>query len=191
MENKHRSPGECPARELFWQVRKSDIISCDRVTRSTYLQMQSAQNLPIAHPDCPAARSRRKRKGNAMPISDWQSSAAYEHAQDIAAAGMAWEYLRRDDEYCRAFQRTKTLPAPKPRGSEAFSERWGCSGFGAGRQTGTAILVKIRPAALLLMVDIMYTVVTVICCVIRCGFLRIGSKRKETTSSISVFHLLK
>ncbi|WP_408736869.1 transcriptional regulator domain-containing protein, partial [Acetobacter sacchari] len=29
-----------------------------------------------------------------MPISDWQSPAAYEHAKDIAAAGMAWEYLR-------------------------------------------------------------------------------------------------
>ncbi|WP_395370615.1 transcriptional regulator domain-containing protein [Komagataeibacter diospyri] len=38
-----------------------------------------------------------------MPISDWQSPAAYEHAKDIAAAGMAWEYLRRDDEYRRAF----------------------------------------------------------------------------------------
>jgi len=125
MEKKRRSPGECPARELFWQVRKSDIISRDRVTRSTYLQMQSAQNLPIAHPDCPAARSRRKRKGNAMPISDWQSPAAYEHAKDIAAAGMAWEYLRRDDEYRRAFQRMKTLRAPKAGSSKAFSERWG------------------------------------------------------------------
>jgi len=87
--------------------------------------MQSAQNLPVAHPDLPAARSRRKKKGNAMPMSDWQSPAAYEHAQDIAAAGMAWEYLRRDDEYRRAFQRMKTLAAPKPVGSKAFSERWG------------------------------------------------------------------
>ncbi|WP_373319896.1 transcriptional regulator domain-containing protein [Acetobacter ghanensis] len=87
--------------------------------------MQSAQNFPIAHPDCPAARSRRKRKGNAMPISDWQSPAAYEHAKDIAAAGMAWEYLRRDDEYRRAFQRMKTIAAPKPGGGKVFSERWG------------------------------------------------------------------
>ncbi|WP_415434395.1 transcriptional regulator domain-containing protein [Acetobacter orientalis] len=60
-----------------------------------------------------------------MPISDWQSPAAYEHAKDIAAAGMAWEYLRRDDEYCRAFQRMKTLPVPKSGGRKAFSERWG------------------------------------------------------------------
>lgn len=60
-----------------------------------------------------------------MPISDWQSPAAYEHAQDIAAAGMAWEYLRRDDEYRRAFLRMKTLSAPKPGGNKAFSERWG------------------------------------------------------------------
>ncbi|WP_141300921.1 transcriptional regulator domain-containing protein [Komagataeibacter diospyri] len=60
-----------------------------------------------------------------MPMLDWQSPAAYEHAQDIAAADMAWEYLRRDDEYCRAFQRMTTLRAPKPRGSKAFSKRWG------------------------------------------------------------------
>ncbi|WP_415569597.1 transcriptional regulator domain-containing protein [Gluconobacter oxydans] len=60
-----------------------------------------------------------------MPISDWQSPAAYEHAQDIAAAGMAWEYLRRDDEYRRAFLTMKTLSASKPGGSKAFSERWG------------------------------------------------------------------
>ena len=125
MENKRRSPGVCPARRLFWQARTNTITSCDRVTRSTYLQMQSAQNLPIAHPDCPAARSRRKRKGNAMPISDWQSPAAYEHAKDIAAAGMAWEYLRRDDDYRRAFQRIKMLAAPKAGGRKAFSERWG------------------------------------------------------------------
>lgn len=125
MENKRRSPGECPASGIFWHARTNAITSCDRVTRSTYLQTQSAQNFPIAHPDLPAARSRRKRKGNAMPISDWQSPAAYEHAQDIAAAGMAWEYLRRDDEYHRAFQQMKTLPAPELGDRRAFSERWG------------------------------------------------------------------
>ncbi|WP_408887732.1 transcriptional regulator domain-containing protein [Novacetimonas hansenii] len=38
---------------------------------------------------------------------------------------MAWEYLRRDDEYRRAFQRTKTLRATKPGSSTAFSKRWG------------------------------------------------------------------
>lgn len=125
MENKRRSPGECPARGLFWHAPTNAITWCDRVTRSTYLQTQSAQNLLIAHPDVPAARSRRKKKGNAMPISDWQSPAAYEHAQDIAAAGMAWEYLRRDDDYRRAFQRIKALPAPKRGGSKVFSKRWG------------------------------------------------------------------
>ncbi|WP_407922307.1 transcriptional regulator domain-containing protein [Acetobacter senegalensis] len=38
---------------------------------------------------------------------------------------MAWEYLRRDGEYRRAFQRTKALAAPKSGGSKAFSKRWG------------------------------------------------------------------
>ncbi|MFS3137758.1 transcriptional regulator domain-containing protein [Gluconacetobacter sacchari] len=60
-----------------------------------------------------------------MPMSDWQSPAAYEHAQDIAAAGMAWEYLRRDDEYRRAFQRTKTLAASKPGGQQSLFQTMG------------------------------------------------------------------
>ena len=35
---------------------------------------------------------------------DWRSSAAYGHAKAIPAAGFAWEYLRRNDDYRHDFQ---------------------------------------------------------------------------------------
>ena len=35
---------------------------------------------------------------------DWRSPAAYRFAKSIPAAGFAWEYLRRDDDYRLAFQ---------------------------------------------------------------------------------------
>ena len=41
---------------------------------------------------------------------DWRSPVAYRHAKHISAAGFAWEYLRRNDEYRQAFQ-TLALPA--------------------------------------------------------------------------------
>eukprot|EP01037_Dinobryon_pediforme_P037832 gene37832-45520_t len=40
-----------------------------------------------------------------MPSSDWRSPAAYAHAKSIPAAGFAWEYLRRDEDYRRDFHR--------------------------------------------------------------------------------------
>lgn len=60
-----------------------------------------------------------------MPSSDWRSPAAYAHAKSIPAAGFAWEYLRRDDDYRRAFRRARALPRTDIDARKAFSERWG------------------------------------------------------------------
>ena len=38
---------------------------------------------------------------------DWRSAAAYQHAMAIPAAGFAWEYLRRDDDYHRDSHRPR------------------------------------------------------------------------------------
>ena len=35
---------------------------------------------------------------------DWRSAAAYRHTKSIAAAGFAWEYLRRDADYHRDYR---------------------------------------------------------------------------------------
>lgn len=56
---------------------------------------------------------------------DWRSPAAYKFAESIPAAGFAWEYLRRDDEYRREFQAITTSTEPAPERLEAFAQRWG------------------------------------------------------------------
>ncbi len=60
-----------------------------------------------------------------MPSSDWRSPAAYGHAQSIPAAGFAWEYLRRDDEYRRDFHRLNRKSRHDTDAQTAFSNRWG------------------------------------------------------------------
>lgn len=56
---------------------------------------------------------------------DWRSPAAYRFAKSIPAAGFAWEYLRRDDEYRREFQAITASHEPDPERLEAFAQRWG------------------------------------------------------------------
>ena len=55
---------------------------------------------------------------------DWRSAAAYQHAKVIPAAGFAWEYLRRDDDYHRDFDRLNRK-SPTATTLVAFSQRWG------------------------------------------------------------------
>lgn len=56
---------------------------------------------------------------------DWRSAAAYQHAMAIPAAGFAWEYLRRDDDYHRDFDRVSRRKSPTATTLDAFSQRWG------------------------------------------------------------------
>ncbi|RVM04667.1 transcriptional regulator domain-containing protein [Sinorhizobium meliloti] len=56
---------------------------------------------------------------------DWRSPAAYQFAKSIPAAGFAWEYLRRNDEYRRAFQAITASSEPESERLEAFVQRWG------------------------------------------------------------------
>ncbi len=56
---------------------------------------------------------------------DWRSPAAYGHTKHIPAAGFAWEYLRRNDEYRQEFQNIALTGQPGSRELEVFAERWG------------------------------------------------------------------
>ncbi len=56
---------------------------------------------------------------------DWRSPAAYRHAKHIPAAGFAWEYLRRNDEYRHDFQTIALTGRPDSAELEAFGNRWG------------------------------------------------------------------
>lgn len=60
-----------------------------------------------------------------MESIDWRSPAAYKFAKSIPAAGFAWEYLRRDEEYRREFQAITASREPEPEQLEAFVQRWG------------------------------------------------------------------
>ncbi|PZO63929.1 MAG: hypothetical protein DI498_12375 [Paracoccus denitrificans] len=78
-----------------------------------------------------------------MPSSDWRAPAAYGHAQSIPAAGFAWEYLRRDDEYRRDFHRLKRKPRHDTGAQTAFTNRWGLrfrGGPGPARRSRIALL---------------------------------------------------
>jgi len=56
---------------------------------------------------------------------DWRSPAAYEHTKQIPAAGFAWEYLRRNDEYRQDFKFIARTEGPSSGELEAFTDRWG------------------------------------------------------------------
>jgi len=56
---------------------------------------------------------------------NWRSPAAYQYTEHIPAAGFAWEYLRRDDDYHRAFQNITNAKMPAKERLDEFSKRWG------------------------------------------------------------------
>lgn len=56
---------------------------------------------------------------------DWRSPAAYGHTKHIPAAGFAWEYLRRNDEYRHDFQIIALTGRTDSTELEAFADRWG------------------------------------------------------------------
>jgi hypothetical protein len=56
---------------------------------------------------------------------DWRAPAAYVHTKTIPAAGFAWEYLRRNDEYRQDFQILVRAKRPDTTVLEAFARRWG------------------------------------------------------------------
>ncbi len=56
---------------------------------------------------------------------DWRAPAAYRHTKNLPAAGFAWEYLRRNDEYRRDFQTIAQARRPGVRQLERFAQRWG------------------------------------------------------------------
>lgn len=56
---------------------------------------------------------------------DWRLPAAYRHAKLIPAAGFAWEYLRRNDDYRQDFETIARTGEPTGRDLEVFAHRWG------------------------------------------------------------------
>ena len=60
-----------------------------------------------------------------MQSIDWRIPAAYKHLKDLSAAGFAWEYLRRNDDYLNDFQTIAGTKTPATEALDAFARRWG------------------------------------------------------------------
>ena len=60
-----------------------------------------------------------------MIRTDWRTPAAYRDAKNLPAAGFAWEYLRRNDEYRHDFQNIAVAARSEGSELEAFVKRWG------------------------------------------------------------------
>ena len=56
--------------------------------------------------------------------SRWRSADAYDYLDDLSAADLAWEYLRRNPDYQNDFQ-TASRERGGGRGEDILSERWG------------------------------------------------------------------
>ena len=56
---------------------------------------------------------------------DWRSAADYRDTRSIPAAGFAWEYLRRNDEYRHDWRTLVLIRRRDTKQLESFAHRWG------------------------------------------------------------------
>ena len=57
-----------------------------------------------------------------QPGSDWRSSATYEYLYDLDASELAWEFLRRNPDYQRAY---RANPRPELVAEDGATRTWG------------------------------------------------------------------
>ena len=60
-----------------------------------------------------------------MSKFDWRSADTYTELMDVDAAAFAWEYLRRNPEYCRDYAALADIAARETPHSPAMRRRWG------------------------------------------------------------------
>lgn len=58
-------------------------------------------------------------------ISHWRSSERYEYVEDLVSPELAWEWLRRNEDYQRDFAAVQTEPNTDTAATEAATSRWG------------------------------------------------------------------
>ena len=55
----------------------------------------------------------------------WRSPAHYDHIDDLTASDLAWEWLRRNEDYQRDFEAAQLEPNADTAATEATRSRWG------------------------------------------------------------------
>lgn len=58
-------------------------------------------------------------------ISHWRSSERYEYVQDLVSPELAWEWLRRNEDYQRDFEAAQLELNADTAATEAARSRWG------------------------------------------------------------------
>lgn len=57
----------------------------------------------------------------------WRSSTAYDYVDDLQASDLAWEFLRRNEDYRREYKWLQSKTDSSDLAKESFSQRWGLS----------------------------------------------------------------
>ena len=57
--------------------------------------------------------------------STWRSSARYDHLDELTASDLAWEWLRRNDDYDADFEASRTGQGDPEPLTEHIRQRWG------------------------------------------------------------------
>lgn len=73
----------------------------------------------------------------------WRSGTAYDYVDALTPSQLAWEFLRRNPEYKKAFQKLVSSGRISPQDAVDFTEQWGL------RFPGRAAADRDRPADLL------------------------------------------
>ncbi len=58
-------------------------------------------------------------------ISHWRSSEHYDYVEDLVSPELAWEWLRRNEDYQRDFEAAQVEPNADTAATEATRSRWG------------------------------------------------------------------
>ena len=57
--------------------------------------------------------------------SSWRSASDYDYAETLSAGDMAWEWLRRNDDYQRDYLDLQNRPDTPQQLTHAMRQRWG------------------------------------------------------------------
>ena len=70
--------------------------------------------------ECVSAKEKRR-----MSKFDWRSADTYTELLDVDAAAFAWEYLRRNPDYCRDYAALADIAGQEMLHSPAMRRKWG------------------------------------------------------------------
>lgn len=64
-----------------------------------------------------------------IDTSRWKSSPDYAYTEDLVAPDLAWEWLRRNDDYQHDYMQNQTRQAPPETLAERLRRQWGLEFF--------------------------------------------------------------